>query len=234
MKAPPPVRKLRPEVPEAMAAVLARMMAKDPAGRYQTPAEAVAVLAPWTRTPCRRRRRPRCRRCGRRPRRPTLAEHARFGRVHRRESREPRNGLARTGRRAGLRQPVAPSRPVVPGPEPLSAPCRPPPFLHPLRSLTRTIGRTCSTTPPMLPFRASAKGRRSGERLDFRLRTYRWHFVGALLPGAAGRRRLAGSRLGRGASIPSAPAPADAAPRRSRPRASRQPAGDRPGRPRSS
>jgi len=50
MKAPTPLRKLRPEVPEAMAAVLERMMAKDAAGRYQTPAEVVAALAPWTRT----------------------------------------------------------------------------------------------------------------------------------------------------------------------------------------
>src|SRR5207249_1229494 len=48
---PTPVRKLRPEVPEAMAAVLARMMAKDAAARYQTPAEVATALAPWTRSP---------------------------------------------------------------------------------------------------------------------------------------------------------------------------------------
>jgi hypothetical protein len=48
---PTAIRELRPEVPEEMAAVLARMMAKDPALRYATPAAVVAALAPWTRTP---------------------------------------------------------------------------------------------------------------------------------------------------------------------------------------
>jgi serine/threonine protein kinase len=51
MKTPAPVRKLRPETPEAMAAVVSRMMAKDPAGRYQTPADVAAALAPWTQSP---------------------------------------------------------------------------------------------------------------------------------------------------------------------------------------
>ncbi len=51
MKAPPPLRRLRPDVPEAMAAVVARMMAKAPADRYQTPAEVAAALASWTRSP---------------------------------------------------------------------------------------------------------------------------------------------------------------------------------------
>ncbi len=51
MKAPPPLRRLRPDVSEAMAAVMARMMAKAPADRYQTPAEVAAALAPWTRSP---------------------------------------------------------------------------------------------------------------------------------------------------------------------------------------
>ncbi len=51
MKAPPPLRRLRPEVTEAMAAVVARMMAKAPADRYQTPADVAAALAPWTRSP---------------------------------------------------------------------------------------------------------------------------------------------------------------------------------------
>jgi serine/threonine protein kinase len=48
---PDPIRSLRPEVPEELAAVLARMMAKDPARRHQCPAEVVEELAPWTRTP---------------------------------------------------------------------------------------------------------------------------------------------------------------------------------------
>ncbi|MGL4549623.1 MAG: serine/threonine-protein kinase [Gemmataceae bacterium] len=42
-----PVRSLRPEVPTAVAAVLRRMMAKDPAARYQTPAEVAEALSEW-------------------------------------------------------------------------------------------------------------------------------------------------------------------------------------------
>jgi hypothetical protein len=44
----PPVRDLRPEVPPGLAAVLDRLVAKDPAGRFATPAEAAAALAPFT------------------------------------------------------------------------------------------------------------------------------------------------------------------------------------------
>jgi serine/threonine protein kinase len=50
MRTPAPVRKLRPEVPEPMAALAVRMMAKDPRDRPQTPAEVAAALAPWTRS----------------------------------------------------------------------------------------------------------------------------------------------------------------------------------------
>jgi len=46
MKEPTPVRDLRSEVPEELAAVLAKMMAKKPADRYQTPAEVAAALLP--------------------------------------------------------------------------------------------------------------------------------------------------------------------------------------------
>jgi serine/threonine protein kinase len=49
-KVPTPIRELRPEVPEGVEAVLSRMMTKDRAGRYQTPAEVVQALAEWTRT----------------------------------------------------------------------------------------------------------------------------------------------------------------------------------------
>jgi hypothetical protein len=42
---PPPLEALRPEVPSGVAAVVRRLMAKDPAKRFQTPAELVAELA---------------------------------------------------------------------------------------------------------------------------------------------------------------------------------------------
>jgi serine/threonine protein kinase len=48
---PAALRALRPEVPAALAAVVAKMMAKDPADRYQTPAEVMAALASWVQTP---------------------------------------------------------------------------------------------------------------------------------------------------------------------------------------
>lgn len=46
-KPAPLVRTARPDVPEALEAVLAKMMATNPAERYQTPAEVVAALAPF-------------------------------------------------------------------------------------------------------------------------------------------------------------------------------------------
>jgi serine/threonine protein kinase len=51
VKQPTPVRAIRPEVPEAMAAVLTRMMAKAPAERFQTAGAVVAALAPWLEPP---------------------------------------------------------------------------------------------------------------------------------------------------------------------------------------
>ncbi len=48
---PRPLHELRPQVPEELSAIVERMMAKDPAERYQTPAEVSDALAPWTRTP---------------------------------------------------------------------------------------------------------------------------------------------------------------------------------------
>jgi hypothetical protein len=45
--APTPVRTLRADVPAELAAVLSRMMAKDPAARFQTPAEVAKALAPF-------------------------------------------------------------------------------------------------------------------------------------------------------------------------------------------
>src|SRR5262249_22527539 len=51
VKAPTPVRILRPEVPEGLAGVLDRMLAKNPDERFQTPAAVAHALAPWTARP---------------------------------------------------------------------------------------------------------------------------------------------------------------------------------------
>ncbi len=56
-RTPRPLQELRPEVPAKVAAVVARMMAKAPRDRYQTPSEAAAALAPFAGSaPVRRRR----------------------------------------------------------------------------------------------------------------------------------------------------------------------------------
>jgi serine/threonine protein kinase len=47
VRQPKPVELLRPEVPEALGQVVARMMAKEPSKRYQTPLEVADALAPW-------------------------------------------------------------------------------------------------------------------------------------------------------------------------------------------
>src|SRR3984893_5526125 len=44
---PKPIRVLRPEVPEGLVAVIDKMMAKDPAQRYQTPLAVAEALDPW-------------------------------------------------------------------------------------------------------------------------------------------------------------------------------------------
>ncbi len=48
---PKPVRSSRPDVPEELAAVIEKAMAKDPAQRYQTPFAMAEALAPWVMTP---------------------------------------------------------------------------------------------------------------------------------------------------------------------------------------
>ncbi len=50
-KQPKPIRELRPDVPEDLAAIVERMIEKDPGHRYQTPAEVIEALAEWTATP---------------------------------------------------------------------------------------------------------------------------------------------------------------------------------------
>src|SRR5262249_2766567 len=46
-RSPKPLTELRADVPLELTWVLARMLAKDPAQRYQTPAEVAQALAPW-------------------------------------------------------------------------------------------------------------------------------------------------------------------------------------------
>jgi serine/threonine protein kinase len=46
-KDPAPIRSVRPEVPEGLEDVIAKMMAKEPDRRYQNPAEVVAALEQW-------------------------------------------------------------------------------------------------------------------------------------------------------------------------------------------
>ena len=146
MKAPPPVRRLRPEVPEAMAAVAARMMAKAPADRYQTPAEVAAALAPWT---------PAAAAAGvvglpaaaaHRPGRASVADGLPFGRVHDCRAAEPRRdgdggayGPRRAARplmRSRLAAPLSPATlPQLPGRRRLVPPLRR--LLHPQRPARR-------------------------------------------------------------------------------------------------
>jgi serine/threonine protein kinase len=45
---PRPVRSVRPDVPEEIAAIVEKMMSKDPKDRYATPMEIEEALAPWT------------------------------------------------------------------------------------------------------------------------------------------------------------------------------------------
>lgn len=50
-KMPKDIRAYRPEVPEALAALVDKMMAKDLANRFQTPTELMEALTPWVQTP---------------------------------------------------------------------------------------------------------------------------------------------------------------------------------------
>lgn len=44
---PKPIHRLRPDVPEDLSAVIAKMLARNPADRYQTAREVADALAPW-------------------------------------------------------------------------------------------------------------------------------------------------------------------------------------------
>ncbi|MFO0809842.1 MAG: protein kinase [Gemmataceae bacterium] len=50
-RVPESVRKLRPDLPLGLVAVVEKMMAKQPERRFQTPAEVAHALAPWTQQP---------------------------------------------------------------------------------------------------------------------------------------------------------------------------------------
>jgi tRNA A-37 threonylcarbamoyl transferase component Bud32 len=56
---PPSLTALRPDVPAELVRVLERMLAKDPAERYQTPGEVAEALEPWTAEPASAEREPR-------------------------------------------------------------------------------------------------------------------------------------------------------------------------------
>jgi len=49
-KEAPPLHQVRPDVPAELSAVLLRLLAKDPAQRFQTPLEVARVLAPFCKT----------------------------------------------------------------------------------------------------------------------------------------------------------------------------------------
>lgn len=44
---PTPITELRPDLPKKLAAIIHRMLAKDPNERYQSPAEVLEALTPW-------------------------------------------------------------------------------------------------------------------------------------------------------------------------------------------
>jgi serine/threonine protein kinase len=51
VREPESLSHLKPETPAELVAVVQRMLAKDPGQRFQTPADVVAALEPWTTTP---------------------------------------------------------------------------------------------------------------------------------------------------------------------------------------
>jgi serine/threonine protein kinase len=186
MKTPMAVRKLRPDVPEAMAVVISRMMAKDAAGRYQTPADVVAALAPWTRTALRPPAPAELP-----PPRPT----ARAGRLQRNAGRSADSTVVNRASRT-----TAVSPPPAAAPAPLAAIAamlnqQPP---SPTASPAPTAAPSAAPQAPPQPqaggdwFRlfdddsgvgkpsAPSPGRRSAKRRRLNVREHRWVIAGAI------------------------------------------------------
>jgi serine/threonine protein kinase len=117
MEDPPPLASVRPEVPEGLAAVVARMMAKAPADRYQSAAEAAAALVPWVTGPVPPLSEKECARLspaaksGRSPA-PYQGPNT-FPAVPEREPAAPRPGSLRIVGSEVSQTPLAPSRPLV-------------------------------------------------------------------------------------------------------------------------
>jgi eukaryotic-like serine/threonine-protein kinase len=73
---PEPVRNIRPDVPDGVAQIISRMLAKDPKDRFQEPIEVRLALDPWTRaiiSPPPESEMPRLSRAARRSEPPTAA-----------------------------------------------------------------------------------------------------------------------------------------------------------------
>ena len=51
IKEPPPLHQFNRNIPRPMADIVAKMMAKKPEGRFQTPAELIKALLPWSKQP---------------------------------------------------------------------------------------------------------------------------------------------------------------------------------------
>ncbi len=50
-RTPRPIKSLRPDAPDALVAIVDKMMSKDANARFQTPADVISILASWVTTP---------------------------------------------------------------------------------------------------------------------------------------------------------------------------------------
>jgi serine/threonine protein kinase len=96
---PEPVQTHRPELPDELAGIITRLLAKDPAERQQTPLEVVAALDPWTETPIPP---------------PPESEMPRLSRAARRA--EPPTATILQATRSTIRAPIPAAPPPVPVP----------------------------------------------------------------------------------------------------------------------